>query len=1033
MSQIIEPNLLWPNETRPNTRYSDFEKHTFFTAGDEGQFEENRSYLFSDYSPAIDEHNLWLDFKFNLVNLKQSINTTTITFEYLFRKFKKCIYVKILNNKVETFLPFSKHNFINDWAHLIKIKGGDLYNFMEQITNDTAYGNNKRYRFRKETVQPSISKWYANNCLIRNENPISENDTTSYVVLRHMLDVLCLERKIPNVDFFLNKRDFPLMTKNKSEPYFDIFGKDFPLQKYWIDNFSEGSCPILSMCSSSYFSDIPVPTYEDWVRVMNEENICFERCNNKAEVFDIDWEDKISKAVFRGTSTGCGTTSSDNQRLHISRLSVENQDILDAGITKWNLRPRKNINSEYLKTIKLQYEPPMVEKLTPYEQSKFKYIINIDGHVSAFRLSLELSMGSCLLMVKSSNSIGDTWKMWFSDLLIPYQHYIPIKEDSSDLIEKIKWCINNDRQCKEIAKNANAFYNKYLNKDSILDYLQSLLFSFVPLRSTQNIIKTQFDLYEQILTRMILQHITAVQKFDVNESSLTIHLPNYSKQNSAYAITNSKQNSVNDDSDFRAGYGWNNAIEILLTYKISQGYKFVVVKQIFKSTNTEVVLIKIDNVMVVQKTSQMTKENIIGTIISLNCINNLCRVIPNFMYSYTINDSRTIVYSEYIQGTILDICIKTAFNNSPFAFKKFLEIMFQIVMSIDMAQYLYGFMHNDLMPWNIIVQETLNPTTIIYNKVEEDPESETVIIQPYKIITKVVGVIIDYGKSRAIGPFLEEEPTFTINYSLQLKSEGSTLIPCNDIFMFVIKSVSAMFESRNFKKYNIEYILRLLNFFTGETKLKSENEARTFVNRYKSYSELLVASSILDLNKTPFDFIKWCIPIFVKEKIAFGKSKLSDNKLMDIGNSTEIINSTIYDLEYSIKNVPRQIFINPLKPKETVIENYMIAQSLLHVLEEHPKNYEYIKAIEFITKLYRNANNELKDPYFKYRILQDSFNMDILYFRFILIRILTRQTSFKVKELDYMQILKNYKEIFIQSLKNRDDIVNKNTLMFLTK
>ncbi len=32
------------------------------------------------------------------------------------------------------------------------------------------------------------------------------------------------------------------------------------------------------------------------------------------------------------------------------------------------------------------------------------------------------------------------WKMWFSHLLKPYIHYVPVKSDLSDLIEKIQWC-----------------------------------------------------------------------------------------------------------------------------------------------------------------------------------------------------------------------------------------------------------------------------------------------------------------------------------------------------------------------------------------------------------------------------------------------------------------------------------------------------------------------------------------------------------------------------------------------------------------
>ena len=43
------------------------------------------------------------------------------------------------------------------------------------------------------------------------------------------------------------------------------------------------------------------------------------------------------------------------------------------------------------------------------EQSNHKYILNIDGHVKAFRLGNELRMGSVILLVDSP------YTLWFQD------------------------------------------------------------------------------------------------------------------------------------------------------------------------------------------------------------------------------------------------------------------------------------------------------------------------------------------------------------------------------------------------------------------------------------------------------------------------------------------------------------------------------------------------------------------------------------------------------------------------------------------
>ncbi len=47
-------------------------------------------------------------------------------------------------------------------------------------------------------------------------------------------------------------------------------------------------------------------------------------------------------------------------------------------------------------------------------------------------------------------------------------------------------------------------------------------------------------------------------------------------------------------------------------------------------------------------------------------------------------------------------------------FKNVLEVLFQIILSIQFAQEQCGFIHNDLTPWNIIIQTLKEPITIQY-------------------------------------------------------------------------------------------------------------------------------------------------------------------------------------------------------------------------------------------------------------------------------------------------------------------------------
>ena len=59
-------------------------------------------------------------------------------------------------------------------------------------------------------------------------------------------------------------------------------------------------------------------------------------------------------------------------------------------------------------------------------------------------------------------------------------HYIPVKEDLSDLLDVIKWCKKNDERCREIANNGLVFARSVLNKKFIQSYLREIMWSLAP-------------------------------------------------------------------------------------------------------------------------------------------------------------------------------------------------------------------------------------------------------------------------------------------------------------------------------------------------------------------------------------------------------------------------------------------------------------------------------------------------------------------------------------------------------------------------
>jgi len=147
------------------------------------------------------------------------------------------------------------------------------------------------------------------------------------------------------------------------------------------------------------------------------------------------------------------------------------EPFLDAAIVGWNMRDKKI--SEGPMTFLRQSDFGFTagkHHFTPiYEQSKYKYLVYVDGHCAACRYGFMMRLGSVIIKVESRQVAEE---MWYFPLLQPYVDHVPVKADLSDLEEKIRWCRQNDDKCKQIGIAAQNFFNKYVAREPCLDYVE---------------------------------------------------------------------------------------------------------------------------------------------------------------------------------------------------------------------------------------------------------------------------------------------------------------------------------------------------------------------------------------------------------------------------------------------------------------------------------------------------------------------------------------------------------------------------------
>ena len=622
-------------QVNTNDRYPIF-KQRFKTVGDEEQFYsflskqiDNRGHIRTGGSDGYtfqDVHN---------------------TFQYLFHKFKKGIFVRIKENRVETFLPFCKINFVNEYNQLYKTDPEEFKTFDDMFDHVS-----KRLGIKhKQQTNPSVF-WYANNGIFRYEVSRFEIDPCTNVI-HDMLVEVCNQRTVNDCEFFVNRRDFPLLKKNRTEPYDDIWGKDKPLVSHKYKRY----VPILSMSSTDDFADIMIPTWEDWSRSSTmEENKLFPFSYNKEFNKDIEfnheWDKKIDTAIFRGSSTGVGYNEETNQRLRLVQIDSEQEDqekpLLDAGITKWNIRPRKHMDDEYVRVI----SSSIVEKYGTkgfknyQEQSDYKYIVNIQGHAAAFRMGQLFRTKSVVLDVKSE------YKLWYSNKLVPYEHYVPVKADMSDLLEKIEWCRDNDDKCKKIVENAFQFYNEHLTTEKQMDYLGGILNS--------------------------ISHLTG-----------NVWYPK--KSQLEYQIMWEKSMINRIDS-----------------------FEYEVLEEIYSSKKTDILKVKSGKkTLMVKRPSNNEMKEVIHESFIYN--NGLKRVqCPNFRRVHGVfeKDGKECVLLDYIEGETLFKYLSD--KSRPLVLTEFCVIMMQISLAYQIAYETCNFIHYDANPWNIVLYKYKNHKKVTY-------------------------------------------------------------------------------------------------------------------------------------------------------------------------------------------------------------------------------------------------------------------------------------------------------------------------------
>lgn len=350
--------------------------------------------------------------------------------------FKQGIFVSIRNNEPR-IVPMVYYNYKNKFY----------------------FKKNKKLNYQY-TLNPD--EWYIDGCYIRmsirSKKKPTEWDVSQYF---YFIQQLCKHRKISDIDFIINNTDFPVLNKK-------------------INFFQDGFLPVLSTSGHNNFYDLHLPSvdsieffYKKYFLNAGSKTTCIKRFEKSYK--KVKWDDKINTIFFRGSTTGC-EIGMKNHRIKTLVYSKNKKNKLSKymdvevdpnGTQIYRLTKDK----KYVNIRRNLY--PFKKDFVPFDNwTKYKYHLNLEGWVAAERFLRLLSLGSCVINLKSE------YTLWFEQFTEKDKYYIEVN-NLDELEKKFFKLHKNQSKVKKIATEGKKYVNKLLSKKILYDYMEFLLNNIV--------------------------------------------------------------------------------------------------------------------------------------------------------------------------------------------------------------------------------------------------------------------------------------------------------------------------------------------------------------------------------------------------------------------------------------------------------------------------------------------------------------------------------------------------------------------------
>lgn len=246
------------------------------------------------------------------------------------------------------------------------------------------------------------------------------------------------------------------------------------------------------------FNEITICT---WDQEFNEEQYTYSKQNNKyinlvpdfhfhawpetgMHDYDVYIEEieSVGLLPYEINKVGWIGSITHANREHLLDIGLENMDLFDFKKTgDWHYNKIHNLPflSDKYKNHNFLSAKDLVKT--------YSILIDIEGEGYSGRVKHLLWSHRPLLLVDRPH------KEYYYEYLKPWNHYIPVQRDLSDLIEKTKWCLENYDEALKIAENAYQFAKIYLTRAGCYQQWNKIISQHIRKNMSYKIVASRYN------------------------------------------------------------------------------------------------------------------------------------------------------------------------------------------------------------------------------------------------------------------------------------------------------------------------------------------------------------------------------------------------------------------------------------------------------------------------------------------------------------------------------------------------------------